>query len=165
MKCGNPKGVINVQRRISYLIAVFSLIFIFFIYWGLKPRLPRVTPVESNILSELTMKLTVNYPEADKIDAELFNNVLRVHVAYKGFLDDLKTQTILRTLKSNIYEQDIGKSKFNSIEVNISNTTSTYRYSTAAPLDNNNSVVTIWKVNKVVIINDKEINSESIFEE
>lgn len=129
------------------------------------PHPPKVIPVKANILSELTMKLRADYPEIDKTDAEIFENVLRVKVAYKGMLDDLKAQEILRTMKINIYGLDIGKSKYDSIEVSIFNTNSFYRYSTAAPLYNDNNVVTTWRVSKIEIVNDKEINSESIFKE
>lgn len=134
-------------------------------YRGFMPREPKLITVEPYILSELTTELRVNYPETDKADAEIFNNVLKVKIAYKGMLDDLKTQSILRVVKSNIYTKYIGKSKYGYIEVSIFNTNTTYRYTTTAPLDNDFSVITTWTVNKTETIDDKDITWEAVFKE
>jgi hypothetical protein len=129
------------------------------------PREPKLITIEPYILSELTTELRVNYPETDKADAEIFNNVLKVKIAYKGMLDDLKTQSILRVVKSNIYTKDIGKSKYCYIEVSIFNTKTIYRYTTTAPLDNDYRVITTWTVNKTETIDDKDITYEAVFKE
>jgi hypothetical protein len=129
------------------------------------PHPPKLISVDSTITSDITMELRVNYPQVSTIDAEIFNNVLKVNVKCKDKLDDLKTQTILRAVNSSIYESKLRQLKYENISVSIFDANTIYRYTTATPLNNDKSLVTTWVVSKIVIVNDKEINSESIYEE
>jgi hypothetical protein len=134
-------------------------------YRGFMPHPPKLISVDSNITSDITMELRVNYPQVSTIDAEIFNNVLKVNVKCKDNLDDLKTQTILRAVKSSICASKLRQLKYENISVSIFNANTIYRFTTATPLNNDKSLMTTWVVSKTVIVNDKEINSESIFEE
>jgi hypothetical protein len=129
------------------------------------PHPPKLISVDSNITSDIIMELRVNYPQVSTIDAEIFNNVLKVNVKCKDNLDDLKTQAILRAVKDSIYASKLRQLKYENISVSILNANTIYRFTTDTPLNNDKSLVTTWVVSKTVIVNDKEINSESIFEE
>jgi hypothetical protein len=168
--------MLYVKKRAWFLFYVFTFTIIFLMYKGFMPPKPTLVPINSDFLSELTMKLRVNYPEVDKVEGRIFADIFELYVAYNGELEDLKAQEILKIVKNNLYEKNLRKSKYNSISISIFNVYPpyrnsypyprySYRYTTAAPFNNYKSAVTRWTVIKTAIINDKETTWESIFEE
>jgi hypothetical protein len=90
---------------------------LFFLMRGFMPHPPKLIPIDSNIVSELTTELRANYTEVSRIESEIFDSVLKIHILYEGELDELKTQSMLRNITSSIYARKIGESAYKSIAV------------------------------------------------